>query len=88
MKDLHNGAMTVCLARAEQTPRFDEQMGQHHYAGAGRPVGDYLRQMVELKQKHLFQYAQGVDARTAPPFCPHPVRPRTPGHPTAPGLPR
>jgi hypothetical protein len=27
---------------------FDEQMGQHHYLGAGRPVGDYLRQIVRV----------------------------------------
>jgi hypothetical protein len=26
---------------------FDAQMGQHHYLGAGRAVGDYLRQIVE-----------------------------------------
>lgn len=27
---------------------FDGLLGQHHYLGAGQPVGDYLRQVVEL----------------------------------------
>lgn len=27
---------------------FDQQLGEHHYLGAGRPVGDYLRQIVTL----------------------------------------
>lgn len=51
MKDTNNGAMTVRLASAEQTPWFDEQMGQHHYLGAGQPVGDYLRQIVALNHQ-------------------------------------
>ncbi len=28
---------------------FDAQMGRHHYLGAGRSVGDYLRQIVEVE---------------------------------------
>jgi Domain of unknown function (DUF4338)/DDE_Tnp_1-associated len=48
MKDLLNRAMTVRLASAEQRQWFDEQMGQHHYLGAGQPVGDYLRQIVQI----------------------------------------
>lgn len=48
---MNNGAMTVRLASAEQTQWFDQQMGQHHYLGAGQPVGDYLRQIVELNQQ-------------------------------------
>jgi hypothetical protein len=28
---------------------FDQTLGEHHYLGAGRPVGDYLRQVVALK---------------------------------------
>jgi hypothetical protein len=28
-------------------PWFDQVLGEHHYLGAGRPVGDYLRQVVE-----------------------------------------
>ena len=27
---------------------FDAQLATHHYLGAGRPVGDYLRQLVEV----------------------------------------
>jgi hypothetical protein len=30
---------------------FDQQMGEHHYLGAGRAVGDYLRQVVALEGK-------------------------------------
>src|SRR5512141_3368262 len=51
MKDMNKGAMTVRLASAGQTQWFDEQMGQQHYLGAGQPVGDYLRQIVELNQR-------------------------------------
>jgi Domain of unknown function (DUF4338)/DDE_Tnp_1-associated len=40
--------MIVRLASAEQTKWFDGQLGQHHYLGAGQPVGDYLRQIVEI----------------------------------------
>jgi hypothetical protein len=40
--------LNVRMAGAEENQWFDEQMGQHHYLGAGRPVGDYLRQAVEL----------------------------------------
>lgn len=36
------------MAGQEENQWFDDQMGQHHYLGAGRPVGDYLRQVVEL----------------------------------------
>lgn len=28
---------------------FDQQMAEHHYLGAGRPVGDYLRQKVVVR---------------------------------------
>jgi hypothetical protein len=55
MKDLSisassktNGApLTVRVSAEEETQWFDTQMGQHHYLGAGRPVGDYLRQVVQ-----------------------------------------
>src|SRR5271170_5250431 len=40
-------ALQVRLAGPEENERFDAQLGQHHYLGAGRPVGDYLRQVVE-----------------------------------------
>jgi hypothetical protein len=28
---------------------FDQQLADHHYLGAGRPVGDYLRQVVRVR---------------------------------------
>jgi hypothetical protein len=40
--------MTVRLASAKETAWFDEQLGQHHYLGAGQPIGDYLRQIVVI----------------------------------------
>ena len=36
------------VATAKDTAWFDQQLGEHHYLGAGRPVGDYLRQVVTL----------------------------------------
>jgi len=40
-------ALTVRMAAEDELPWFDERLGQHHYLGAGRPVGDYLRQVVQ-----------------------------------------
>ena len=37
--------MEVWVARAKDAEWFDQQLGMHHYLGAGRPVGDYLRQV-------------------------------------------
>jgi hypothetical protein len=37
------------MAGSKEKQWFDDQLGQHHYLGAGRPVGDYLRQVVELE---------------------------------------
>jgi hypothetical protein len=37
----------VRVPSEEQLPWFDGLLGQHHYLGAGRPVGDYLRQVVQ-----------------------------------------
>jgi hypothetical protein len=39
-------AITVCVAAPEQVKWFDELLADHHYLGAGRSVGDYLRQIV------------------------------------------
>jgi hypothetical protein len=39
--------LQVRVARPEEKTWFDEQLGQHHYLGAGRAVGDYLRQVIE-----------------------------------------
>ena len=46
-----SGASTlkVGVAGQQDIGWFDGQLGQHHYLGAGRAVGDYLRQMVELE---------------------------------------
>ena len=53
MKDLsitaqsqtHGAPLQVRVSGEAETPWFDAQMGQHHYLGAGQPVGDYLRQV-------------------------------------------
>jgi len=37
------------MARAQESQWFDDQLGKHHYLGAGRAIGDYLRQIVELE---------------------------------------
>jgi hypothetical protein len=49
----HGGAeLEVWVATsAKDIYWFDQQLGEHHYLGAGRPVGDYLRQVVALKGK-------------------------------------
>jgi hypothetical protein len=40
-------ALTVRVAQPHEVVAFDAQLADHHYLGAGRPVGDYLRQLVE-----------------------------------------
>jgi hypothetical protein len=40
-------ALKVRIAGEAERQWFDAQLGQHHYLGAGRAVGDYLRQVVE-----------------------------------------
>jgi hypothetical protein len=39
-------AITVSVATQEQVEWFDGLLADRHYLGAGRPVGDYLRQIV------------------------------------------
>ena len=39
--------MHVRVATRDEHGWFDARMGEHHYLGAGRSVGDYLRQVVE-----------------------------------------
>ena len=41
----------VRVCPADQVGWFDEQLRDHHYLGAGRAVGDYLRQIVEVEGK-------------------------------------
>jgi hypothetical protein len=42
-------AVVVRVAGADEVGWFDAQLRDHHYLGAGRPVGDYLRQVVEVR---------------------------------------
>jgi len=59
MKDTFNAeagevglsGMEVWVARGQDAEWFDQQMGEHHYLGGGRSVGDYLRQVVALEGK-------------------------------------
>ena len=48
---LLSGEPKVRVAAAQDVQWFDEKMGALHYLGAGKPVGDYLRQIVELGQQ-------------------------------------
>ena len=41
------GVLQVRVVREEQVAWFDGLLADHHYLGAGRPVGHYLRQVVE-----------------------------------------
>src|SRR2546423_6878403 len=41
----------VRLLREDEIQWFDGLLADHHYLGAGRPVGDYLRQVVEIDAK-------------------------------------
>jgi len=41
--------MKVRVALEHEVEWFDVQLSHHHYLGAGRPVGDYLRQIVEVE---------------------------------------
>jgi hypothetical protein len=40
-------ALSVRVPSPDQCAAFDQQLAAQHYLGAGRPVGDYLRQVVE-----------------------------------------
>lgn len=40
--------ISVRVAAEDEIRWFDDLLGKHHYLGAGQPVGDYLRQVVEL----------------------------------------
>jgi hypothetical protein len=48
---LMNSAPQVRVATTQDIQGFDQKMDELHYLGAGRPVGDYLRQIVELDHK-------------------------------------
>ena len=42
-----HGEITVRVVPPADAAAFDAQLASQHYLGAGRPVGDYLRQLVE-----------------------------------------
>src|SRR3990170_2072720 len=39
----------VAVVPAEEAAWFDQQLAAHHYLGAGRAMGDYLRQAVKVR---------------------------------------
>jgi hypothetical protein len=41
-------SIAIRIPLAGEVPWFDGLLADHHYLGAGRPVGDYLRQVVEV----------------------------------------
>jgi hypothetical protein len=43
--------ITVRVPLADQVEWFDGLLADHHYLGAGQPVGDYMRQVVEREGK-------------------------------------
>jgi hypothetical protein len=48
-ESLSSSHLAVRVADSKEIQWFDQQLREHHYLGAGRAVGDYLRQVVELK---------------------------------------
>lgn len=48
---ISSSGLEVRVAAAQEIPWFDQQLGERHYLGAGRPVGDYLRQVVTWQGK-------------------------------------
>ncbi len=51
--------IVVRAVRAGEEKRFDELLGQYHYLGQGRPVGDYLRQVAEAQGQWVGLLAWG-----------------------------
>jgi hypothetical protein len=47
--DGQKGLLVVRIVTEQEEQWFDAQLGQHHPLGAGRPVGDHLRQIVEIE---------------------------------------
>ena len=45
----HRCAIVVRIPSEDEVEWFDGWLGEHHYLGAGRAVGDYLRQVVEVE---------------------------------------
>lgn len=49
--EVSRSSMVVGVASEDRIPWFDGLLAGHHYLGAGRSVGDYLRQVVEVDGK-------------------------------------
>jgi len=47
--DFAGAEMTVAMIGGEEVAWFDQQLSDGHYLGAGRSVGDYLRQVVKVR---------------------------------------
>lgn len=47
----HRSAIVVRIPSEAEVEWFDGLLGEHHYLGAGRAVGDYLRQVVEMEER-------------------------------------
>jgi hypothetical protein len=45
----NRGELTVEVVAAADFAWFNAQLAERHYLGAGRPVGDYLRQVVRVR---------------------------------------
>ena len=54
-----DGQLQVRVAATEAHEWFDQQQRQRHYLGAGQPVGDYLRQVVERGVQAVAQLLWG-----------------------------
>src|SRR5262245_43006548 len=52
-------SLNVRIVHPEDKEWFDARLEQHHYLGAGRAVGDYLRQVVEQEGKPVGLLAWG-----------------------------
>lgn len=51
LTQVQSGALKVRVPSIEEHAWFDALLREHHYLGAGRPVGDYLRQVVERNER-------------------------------------
>src|SRR5947208_14810610 len=54
-------SMVIRVPSAEELRWFDGLLADHHYLGAGRAVGDYLRQVVDLDGKAVALLVWGAD---------------------------
>jgi len=53
LSEISRSTLSVRVASAADVPWFDGLLADHHYLGAGRAVGDYLRQVVEVAGKSV-----------------------------------